>query len=136
MNRKWLFAGALAAAIVGASSPALADDDCAGPYSRQDVYLDRDFSYGSGGYGYTQPYDSYDREYSYEGNYAPRYDGPRYGGYPQTGYPYSRPYYENRGGRHGYGGRTVHEDHTRTTFKPFPFPRIEKRVVHHEHPAY
>ena len=151
MNRKWLFAGALASVVMlGASSRALADDYCARPDSRQNVYVDGYSSHGDAGYGYTRPYDSYDGGYSYEGNYGARYDGPRYDGYPQTQYPYSQPYYQDgygrqgygygrQGygyGRQGYGGGTVHEDHIRTSFKPFPFPHIDKRVVHHEHPVY
>ncbi|MDQ2978580.1 MAG: hypothetical protein M3R62_05130 [Acidobacteriota bacterium] len=136
MNRtKWLFAGALAAAIVlGVSSPALADDYCARSYSRQNVYAD---PYGiSDPYGDTRPHDSYRGGYSYQGNYDPRYDGSRYGDYPQTQYRNSRPYYDDGYGRQGYDGGTVHEDHSRSTFRLFPFPHVDKRVVHHQHPAY
>src|SRR5260370_14463562 len=96
MNRKWLFAGALSAVIVlGVSSPAMADEYCVRSDSRQNVYLDRYSSYGSEGYGYTRPYDSYDRAYAYEGNYDTRYAGPGYGYYPETHSRYSRPYYQD-----------------------------------------
>ena len=166
MNRKWLFAGALAAAVVmGVASPALADDYCASPYSRPSVSVDLGVGYGSEGYGYTRPYDSYrgsdySRPYdSYQGHgYSRPYDSYQGHGYSRPydsyqGHGYSRPYdsydrgysydgnyggryYGDGYGRRGYGGRTVHEDHIRTTFNPFPLPHIDKRVVHHQHPAY
>lgn len=147
MNRKWLFAAALGAVIVtGVSSPALADDYCASPYAGLNVYVGGGYSHGNGGYGYVRQYDSYNGGYGYQGNYGYQgdygYEGNYgyqgnygHGGYPQTRYQYSQPYYQDGYGRQGYGA-TVHEDHIRTTFKPFPFPRIEKRVVHHEHPIY
>ena len=137
MNRKWLFAGALGAVMVlGASAPVLADDYCARPYSRQNVYVDRGYSHETDGYGYAREYNSYDDGgYSHEGNYSRQYARPGYRGYPQSQYRFSRPYDQDGYGREGYGA-TVHEDHIRTTFKPFPFPHIDKRVVHHEHPVY
>ncbi len=146
MKRKWF---ALAPALVvgfGAfafPSQARADDYCASPYTQQQVYVD---GYAQG-YGYARPYEQH--------GYARPYERP--GTYDQGGYgydrPYQRPYREQYSqpyssydrddygygygyGAPTYGGATVHEDHIRTTFRLFPFPHIDKRVVHHHHPVY
>ncbi|MDQ2870511.1 MAG: hypothetical protein M3S32_07210 [Acidobacteriota bacterium] len=154
MKTKWF---ALAPALVAGfgafalSSPARGQDAyCSSPYQQQQVYVD---GYASGGYGYARPYEhqGYSRPYGHSGSYGQGY------GYAR---PYQQPYREGYSRRYssydgqgygdqaygdqaygdgygsGYGGQTVHEDHGRTTLRLFPFPHIDKRIVHHEHPIY
>ncbi len=148
MKKKWF---ALAPALVvgfGAfaiSSTAKAQEAyCSSPYQQQQVYSD---GYASGGYGYARPYEhqGYSRQYGHSGSYGQGY------GYAR---PYQQPYREGYSRRYssydgqgygdqygdgygsGYGGQTVHEDHVRTTLRLFPFPHIDKTIVHHEHPIY
>ncbi len=151
MKTKWF---ALAPALVAGfgafalSSPARGQDAfCSSPYQQQ-VYVDGYASGGYGGYGYARPYQhqGYARPYGHSGSYGQGY------GYAR---PYQQPYREGYSRRYssydgegygdqaygdgygsGYGGQTVHEDHVRTTLRLFPFPHIDKRIVHHEHPIY
>ena len=152
MKRKWLFGGTLAVGIVamGLSSAALADDRYCTRRSqqnayadpRQDAYVDRYADYGNEAYGSGHPYVPSDEgRYSREGRYGSPYDG-----YPDTQYRHSRP--DSRYGRddsgygrdgyrgRGYGSGVVHEDHIRSTFRLFPFPHVDKTIVHHAHPTY
>lgn len=107
-----------------------------GPYaSAPGPYAYPDRSYGpAGGYiGYSAPYPDSGYSTPY-GAYAP-YGDP----YAYDRYGYGRGYRQGySGGHHGGYNRYatpygVHEDHVRRRLNLFPFPHIDRRVVHHTH---
>lgn len=138
--------------VLAFASTALAHDPCTRANPHQNVYGNGYGTYGDGANDYARPYDG--RSYGSDGPYG---DG--YGSYGHGANGYARPYDEYQpydgGSRHGYSrpysssprdgygydgygyrsdGYGYREDHVRTSFKPFPFPHFEKRIVRHYHP--
>jgi hypothetical protein len=115
--------------------------------------------YGDGGYAPSYDYGLYgnapqpyaygqDRPYESQDGYAPYSEygySNQYGNSRGYGHPYA---YDQYGAYpYGYSGRRhsdgfnryatpygIHEDHVRRRLSLFPFPHIERRVVHHTHP--
>lgn len=121
----------------GSNTYGYGDDGYYAPSYDDGPYAYPEGDYGSvGGYvGYSAPYSEYGYSNPYGGyaGYGDRYAYDRYG--------YGRGYRQRYSGGH-HGGRGfnryvtpygLHEDHVRRRLSLFPFPHIDRRVVHHTH---